>query len=138
RENLTLLQRNTIVGITLAAAFLSVLTQFLLITAFPKIMSEFEVNSTQVQWLTTGYMLTIAVLIPVTAYFIDTFRTRNLMLSAMILFFIGTFVGLIAPSFSILLIGRIIQGMGSGIMIPLMQTILFLLFPREKRGFAMG
>ncbi|HLQ95785.1 MAG TPA: MDR family MFS transporter [Pseudogracilibacillus sp.] len=138
RENLTLLQRNTIVGITLAAAFLSVLTQFLLITAFPKIMSEFEVNSTEVQWLTTGYMLTIAVLIPVTAYFIDTFRTRNLMLSAMTLFFVGTFVGLIAPTFSILLIGRIIQGMGSGIMIPLMQTILFLLFPREKRGFAMG
>src|SRR5699024_6857345 len=105
---------------------------------FPKIMSEFEVNSTEVQWLTTGYMLTIAVLIPVTAYFIDTFRTRNLMLSAMTLFFVGTFVGLIAPTFSILLIGRIIQGMGSGIMIPLMQTILFLLFPREKRGFAMG
>lgn len=138
RENLTLLQRNTIVAITLAAAFLSVLTQFLLITAFPKIMSEFTVNSTEVQWLTTGYMLTIAILIPVTAYFIDTFRTRTIMLSAMTLFFIGTLIGLLAPSFSILLIGRIIQGMGSGMMIPLMQTILFLLFPREKRGFAMG
>ena len=138
RDNLTLLQRNTIVGITLAAAFLSVLTQFLLITAFPKIMSDFAINSTEVQWLTTAFMLTVAVLIPVTAYFIDTFRTRTLMLSAMSLFFIGTFVGLIAPSFPTLLIGRIIQGMGSGIMIPLMQTILFLLFPREKRGFAMG
>src|SRR5699024_8286608 len=85
-----------------------------------------------------AFMLTVAVLIPVTAYFIDTFRTRTLMLSAMSLFFIGTFVGLIAPSFPTLLIGRIIQGMGSGIMIPLMQTILFLLFPREKRGFAIG
>src|SRR5699024_3597021 len=138
RDNLTLLQRNTIVGITLAAAFLSVLTQFLLITAFPKIMSDFAINSTEVQWLTTAFMLTVAVLIPVTAYFIDTFRTRTLMLSAMSLFFIGTFVGLIAPSFPKLLIGRIIQGMGSGIMIPLMQTILFLLFPREKRGLAMG
>src|SRR5699024_8933715 len=65
-------------------------------------------------------------------------KTRNLMLSAMLLFFIGTLIGLVAPSFSILLIGRIFQGIGSGIMIPLMQTILFLLYPREKRGFGMG
>src|SRR5699024_10664250 len=106
--------------------------------AFPKIMQEFAVNSTEVQWLTTGYMLTAAILIPITAYFIDTFKTRNLMLSAMLLFFIGTLIGLVAPSFSILLIGRIFQGIGSGIMIPLMQTILFLLYPRENRGFAMG
>src|SRR5699024_11286413 len=95
------------------------------------------VNSTEVQWLTTGYMLTAAILIPITAYFIDTFKTRNLMLSAMLLFFIGTLIGLVAPSFSILLIGRIFKGIGSGIMIPLMQTILFLLYPREKRAFAM-
>src|SRR5699024_11458536 len=80
----------------------------------------------------------VAVLIPVTAYFIDTFRAREWMLSAMSLFFIGAFGGLIAPSFPPLLIGRSIQGMGSGIMIPLRQTILFLLLPREKRGFAMG
>lgn len=130
--------KRLIVAITLSASFLSVLTQFLLITAFPKIMQEFAVNSTEVQWLTTGYMLTAAILIPITAYFIDTFKTRNLMLSAMLLFFIGTLIGLVAPSFSILLIGRIFQGIGSGIMIPLMQTILFLLYPREKRGFAMG
>ncbi|WP_077325361.1 hypothetical protein [Virgibacillus siamensis] len=65
--NLTRLQRRLIVAITLSAAFLSVLTQFLLITAFPKIMDEFQINSTEVQWLTTSYMLTIAVLIPITA-----------------------------------------------------------------------
>lgn len=136
--NLPRFHRRLIVAITLSASFLSVLTQFLLITAFPKIMQEFAVNSTEVQWLTTGYMLTAAILIPITAYFIDTFQTRKLMLSAMFLFFIGTITGLLAPSFSVLLIGRIFQGIGSGIMIPLMQTILFLLYPREKRGFAMG
>jgi len=136
--HLTTRQRNLIVMTTLSASFLSVLMQFLLITAFPKIMQEFKINSTEVQWLTTGFMLTIAILIPITAYFIDTFKTRTLMLSAMSLFFMGTFIGLIAPSFSILLIGRIIQGMGSGIMIPLMQTILFLIYPKEKRGYAMG
>src|SRR5699024_1855602 len=124
--------------ITLSASFLSVLMQFLLITAFPKIMVEFSINSTEVQWLTTSFMLTVAILIPITAFFIDKFKTRTLMISAISLFFTGTFIGLIAPSFPILIAGRIIQGMGSGIMIPLMQTILFLIYPKEKRGFAMG
>ena len=136
--NLTNSQRNIIIGITLTASFLSVLMMFLLITAFPKIMEEFHVNSTQVQWLTTGFMLTMAILIPVTAYFIDTFSTRAVMLSAMGLFVLGTFISLIANTFVVLLIGRIIQGMGSGIMMPLMQTILYLIFPREQRGYAMG
>jgi len=131
-------KRYTLVSITLSASFLAVLTQFLFITAFPKIMAEFNINSTEVQWLTTTYMLTIAIMIPITAYFIDTFRTKTLMFSAMMLYFLGTFIGFLAPNFSLLLIGRIFQGLGSGIMIPLMQTILFILFPREKRGFAMG
>lgn len=60
------------------------------------------------------------------------------MLSAMSLFFVGTFIGMIAPSFPVLIAGRVIQGIGSGVMIPLMQTVLFLLYPKEKRGFAMG
>lgn len=131
-------QRRLIVAITLSASFLSVLTQFLLITAFPRIMQEFSVNSTEVQWLSTSFMITVAILIPITAYFIDTFKTRTLMLGAMFLFFLGTLIALVAPSFSVLIIGRIIQGAGSGIMIPLMQTILYLIFPREKRGYAMG
>lgn len=136
--NLTRIQRNLIVTITLSSSFLSVLMQFLLITAFPKIMSEFNINSTEVQWLTTTFMLTSAVLIPITAFFIDRFKTRTLMLGAMFLFLLGTFIGFLAPSFPILIIGRIIQGMGSGMMIPLMQTILFLIYPKEKRGYAMG
>src|SRR5699024_7226096 len=82
--------------------------------------------------------LTVAILIPITAYLIDRLKTRTLMMSAMTLFFTGTLISFVAPSFSILIAGRIIQGMGSGIMIPLMQTIMFLIYPKEKRGFAMG
>src|SRR5699024_3757367 len=131
-------QRNLIVTITLSAAFLSVLMMFLLITAFPIIMKQFHVNSIEVQWLTTGFMLTMTILIPITAYLIDTFKTRTVIISAMALFIIGTVISLFATSFSILLLGRIFQGMGSGIMMPLMQTILYLIYPREKRGYAMG
>lgn len=137
-HDLSLFHRRLIVGITLSAAFLSVLTQFLLITAFPKIMVDFQVSSTQVQWLTTSYMITMAILIPITAFFIDRFKTRTLMMSALTLFILGTFIALVAPSFSFLILGRVIQGMGSGVMIPLMQTILFLIYPREQRGYAMG
>jgi len=137
-DNLTTTQRRIIVALTLSSSFLSVLMMFLLITAYPRIMQEFTINSTEVQWLTTSFMLTVAVLIPITAYFIDTFTTRTVMISAMILFLTGTFIGFIAQSFPVLIIGRLIQGIGSGIMIPLMQTILYLIFPREKRGAAMG
>ncbi|QHS24145.1 multidrug efflux MFS transporter [Virgibacillus sp. MSP4-1] len=136
--DLSPLHRRLIIATTLSAAFLSVLTQFLLITAFPKIMDEFAIDSTDVQWLTTSYMITAAILIPITAYFIDRFKTRTLMMSAMILFFAGTLLGLFAPSFPFLIAGRVVQGIGSGIMIPLMQTIMFLLYPKEKRGAAMG
>src|SRR5690625_4621298 len=124
--HLTTRQRNLIVMTTLSASFLSVLMQFLLITAFPKIMQEFKINSTEVQWLTTGFMLTIAILIPITAYFIDTFKTRTLMLSAMSLYIIGTIVGLFAPTFSVLIISRIIQAMGSGVMCLLLMSVFFL------------
>lgn len=137
-QDLSLFHRRLIVGITLSAAFLSVLTQFMLITAFPKIMVDFQVNSTQVQWLTTGYMITMAILIPITAFFIDTFKTRTLMMTAMLFYILGTFIALLAPSFSVLLLGRVIQGIGSGVMIPLMQTILFLIYPKHQRGYAMG
>ena len=137
-EFLSPVHRKLMVAIALASSFLSVLTQFLLITAFPKIMAEFEINASEVQWLTTSFMLAVAVLIPMTAYLIDKFKTRTLMISAMFLFSLGTVLGLFSPSFEVLLAGRIIQGISSGIMMPLMQTILFLVYPRGKRGYAMG
>src|SRR5699024_5667357 len=136
--NISLKYRRLIVAMSLSAAFLSVLTQFLLITAYPRIMVEFEINASEVQWLTTGYMLALAIFTPMSAYLIDKFKARPLMIAAMSLFILGTVLGFFAPSFSILLFGRIIQCVSSGIMMPLMQTLLFLIYPREKRGYAMG
>src|SRR5699024_399275 len=78
------------------------------------------------------------IMIPITAFLIDRFTTRSLFLTAMGVFSIGTFLCAIAPSFTLLLIGRILQGTGAGIMMPLLQTIMFLIFPVDKRGTAMG
>src|SRR5690625_6867157 len=91
-DNISLFHRRLIVSITLSAAFLSVLTQFMLITAFPKIMIVFKVKSTQFQWLTTGYMITMAILIPITAFFIFRFKTRTLIISAMLFYILVTMI----------------------------------------------
>src|SRR5699024_5368324 len=121
-----------------SAVNLSVLRQYLLITAFLKIMIDFKVKSSLVQWLTMGYMITITILILITAFFIYRLKSRSLIMSEMLFYILGTTIALFAPSFSTLLIGRIVQGVGSGIMIPLMQTILFLVYPKDQRGYAMG
>src|SRR5690625_7893101 len=75
-------------------------------------------------------------MIPITAFLIERFTTRKLFLTAMSLFAFGTAVAAAAPSFILLLIGRVFQASGAGIMMPLLQTIMFLIFPVEKRGTA--
>src|SRR5699024_11054537 len=75
---------------------------------------------------------------PITAFLIERFSTRGLFLTAMSTFALGTLIAALAPDFSFLLIARVAQAAGAGIMMPLMQTILFLIYPVEKRGTAMG
>lgn len=124
--------------IVLVGAVVSILNQTLLTTALPSIMVDLHVSANIAQWLTTVFMLVNGVMIPFAAFLIGTFTTRQLFFASMSFFGVGTLVCGIAPTFSILLAGRIIQAVGSGIMIPLIQTIFMLIFPPEKRGFAMG
>ncbi|CAM3971132.1 MDR family MFS transporter [Lederbergia lenta] len=130
--------RNLIIGILLSASFVTILNQTLIIIAIPPIMSDFQINPSQAQWLTTAFMLTNGILIPVTAFFIERFSSKHLLVAALSIFSLGTLVGAIAPSFSMLLLARIVQAVGAGIMMPLMQTVMLTLFPPEKRGSAMG
>lgn len=130
--------RNLIVGILLSASFVTILNQTLIIIAIPPIMNEFQIDPSQAQWLTTAFMLTNGILIPVTAFLIEKFSSKHLLIAALSIFSLGTLIGAIAPSFSILLLARIVQAVGAGIMMPLMQTVMLTLFPPEKRGAAMG
>ncbi|HLR75058.1 MAG TPA: MDR family MFS transporter [Virgibacillus sp.] len=130
--------RNLIMGILLAASFVTLLNQTLIIIAIPPIMNEFQIDPAMAQWLTTAFMLTNGILIPVTAFLIEKFSSKSLLIAALSIFSFGTLIGAIAPSFSFLLVARIIQGVGAGIMMPLMQTVILTLFPPEKRGSAMG
>ena len=124
--------------VLLSGAFVTILNQTLLGTALPPIMKDLNLSGSTAQWLQSVFMLVNGIMIPVTAFLIDKFTTRRLFLTAMGLFTLGTLLCAIAPSFSILMAGRVLQASGAGIMMPLMQTILFLSFPINRRGTAMG
>ncbi|MBY0147532.1 DHA2 family efflux MFS transporter permease subunit [Neobacillus niacini] len=127
-----------IVGLLLAGAFIAILNQTLMITAIPPIMEEMNVTANSAQWLTTVFMLVNGIMIPISAFLLEKFTTRQLFISAMSVFTLGTIVCGIAPNFEILLLGRVIQSVGAGVMLPLMTTVFLLIFPVNKRGSAMG
>ncbi|MBB6450722.1 EmrB/QacA subfamily drug resistance transporter [Geomicrobium halophilum] len=128
----------SIVVVLLTGAFMAILNQTLLTTALPHIMSDLGITADMGQWLNSAFMLVNGVMIPITAFLIEKFTTRKLFFTAMGLFTLGTLLCALAPNFAFLIGGRIIQAAGAGIMLPLMQTVLLLMFPIERRGFAMG
>ncbi|ULA54830.1 putative multidrug resistance protein EmrY [Staphylococcus aureus] len=138
KVELTTRRRNFIVAVMLISAFVAILNQTLLNTALPSIMRELNINESTSQWLVTGFMLVNGVMIPLTAYLMDRIKTRPLYLAAMGTFLLGSIVAALAPNFGVLMLARVIQAMGAGVLMPLMQFTLFTLFSKEHRGFAMG
>lgn len=130
--------RKTIVALLLAGSFIAILNQTLMITAIPPLMEEMGITANTGQWLTTVFMLVNGIMIPVSAFLLERFSTRQLFITAMSIFVIGTAVSGFAPNFPTLLVGRVIQSAGAGVMLPLMQIVFLLIFPIEKRGSAMG
>lgn len=136
--NVKSFNRKTIVGVLIAASFVSLLNQTLLIVAIPPFMEEFGIDPNQAQWVTTAFMLMNGIMIPVTAFLIEKFSSKALLILAISIFSLGTLLGAVAPSFNVLIVARIIQAMGAGILMPLMQTVMLTIYPPEKRGTAMG
>lgn len=132
------LHRGTIVMVLVVGAFVAILNQTLLNVAIPHLMTAFNASADTIQWLSTGYMLTNGVVIPLTAYLIARFTTRQLFITSMILFAVGSFICSIAFGFPMMLFGRVVQAAGAGIMMPLMMTVILNIYPPEVRGKAMG
>ncbi|MBU9721475.1 MULTISPECIES: MDR family MFS transporter [Bacillaceae] len=130
--------RKLIVTLLLSGTFIAILNQTLMITAIPPIMHEMNITPNTAQWLTTVFMLVNGIMIPISAFFIEKYTTRQLFMTAMGLFTLGTVIGALAPNFEVLLLARIIQSAGAGILLPLMQTVFLMIFPVNKRGAAMG
>ena len=119
-------------------SFVSILNQTILTTALPKIMEYFNITASTGQWLTTAFMLVSAIMIPLTALLLEKISTKKLLMFSMLMFGAGTIICALSTNFEFLLIGRIVQAVGAGIMTPLISTALLLIFPPEKRGSAMG
>lgn len=130
--------RSLLIAVLLIGTFCTVLNQTLLATAFPTLMKEFDISASTVQWLTTGFLLVNGIMIPISAWLINSFSSKKLYISAMTTFLIGTIICFIAQNFPVLLAGRLIQAVGVGLSMPLLQNIMLTIFPPEKRGSAMG
>lgn len=118
--------------------FLAILNQTLLNVALPHITNEYGITTNTAQWLLTGYMLVNGVLIPLSAFLIERFGVRILFLAAMFCFTLGALICGVAGSFSLLLIGRLIQAVGGGVLSPLVMSVILFIFPPEMRGKGMG
>ncbi|MBA1394046.1 MFS transporter, partial [Lactobacillus sp. XV13L] len=119
-------------------AFVGMLSETSLNIALPQLMKAFNINSGAVQWLVTGYMLVIGVILPFSSLLTKWFTTRQIVIIGLLDFIVGAVIAALAPTFTILLVGRMIQGLGTGLILPLMFTVAMLIFPPYKLGTAMG
>lgn len=131
-------KRMPIMVALMMGAFVATLNETLLGNALPVLMKEFQVDATTIQWLTAAYLLVVGALIPVTALIQQWFTTRKIFLTAMLTFLTGTIVAATASAFMPLLFGRVIQAIGTGLIIPLLMNTLLNIYPAEKRGSVMG
>ena len=131
-------KENRVIWLLLAAAFVAILNETTMGVAIPHLIGDLGITAVDAQWLTTAFMLTMAVVIPTTGFLLNRFSTRTMYATAMGLFSAGTFVALIAPGFPVLLVARVIQASGTAIMMPLLMTTLMTVVPPHLRGRMMG
>lgn len=120
------------------SAMVMILNETILSVALPSIMTDFGVPATTAQWLTTGFMLTMAIVIPTTGFLLQRFTTRAIFLAAQAVFLAGTVVAALAPVFPVLLVGRILQATGTALIMPLLMTVAMTVVPPQRRGTVMG
>ena len=131
-------QHRVVIAVLMVAAFTVILNETVMSVALPVLQEDLGVVLSVAQWLTTAYMLTMAVVIPLTGFLIQRVRTRRLFVLAMGLFSAGTLAAALAPGFAVLLAARVVQASGTAIMMPLLMTTVMTLVPAARRGVMMG
>lgn len=127
-----------VISVLTAAAFVVILNETLMLNALPPLMDAFGVDARAGQWLTTGFLLTMAVVIPMTGWLLQRLSIRTAFVLAMSVFLIGTATAALAPTFGVLLAGRIVQASGTAVMMPLLMTTIMTMVPLHRRGAVMG
>ena len=128
----------TTIGVLLVSAFVVILNETIMNVALPRLMHEFQVSPSAIQWLATAFLLTMSVVIPTTGYLLNRLPIRTVFVLAMGLFSAGTLLAGLAPGFEVLLVARVIQASGTAIMMPLLMTTVLDLVPPHRRGAIMG
>ncbi|MGH8918919.1 MAG: DHA2 family efflux MFS transporter permease subunit, partial [Actinomycetes bacterium] len=128
----------TVIGVLLVSTFVVILNETIMAVALPVLLVDLQVEASVGQWLTAGFLLTMAVVIPITGYLIRRVPTRLLYGIAMTLFSIGTLIAAVSPGFGILMAARVVQASGTAIMLPLLMTTVMTLVPPSRRGAVMG
>lgn len=129
------------VGVLFSVAFGSFLATFnetFLNVALNPIMESMQVNAGTVQWLTTAYMLAAAIMVPVTGFLYRKVPTKRLFLTALFLLLAGTLIGAAAPSFGVLVLARVVQALGTGMIVPLGMNLILAVSPHDKLGTYLG
>lgn len=121
-----------------ALAFIGILTETVMTVLFPALMREFHVDTATVQWITTIYLLTVAATMPMSSFLKRRFRLKRIFVAAVALALVGSVIMIVAHAFPLLIVARIIQGIGSGVATPLMMNIILEQSPRSKIGRLMG
>ena len=127
-----------VIWLLLIAAFVAILNETTMGIAIPVLNETLGIPEEQGQWFTSAFMLTMAVVIPTTGFLLQRFTTRQIFLAAISAFTLGTLICLVAPGFTTLLLGRIVQAGGTGIMMPLLMTTMMNVVPAHSRGRMMG
>lgn len=135
---LTKMQRNWFVITLLGATFAMSISQSALTTAYPSIMQQFGLTAQTVQWLTTGFMLMMTIMMPVSPWLIANFKFKALFNTILVTFIIGTLMAVLAPTWPILIVGRLIEGIAVGALFPTFQSVLLTITPEAQRGQVMG
>ncbi len=119
-------------------AFMAILDGSIINVALPRLMAIFNVNPSQIQWIMTSYLLTSGVVVPVTGYLGDKFGYKKVYIYSMMAFTLGSALCGIAWSNNSLIVFRVVQALGGGMLIPLSMSIIYRIIPRQKMGMAMG
>lgn len=127
-----------IIWLLLGAAFVAILNETTMGVAIPHLIGDLGITAVQAQWLTTAFMLTMAVVIPISGFLLQRFTTRTVFVAAMSLFSLGTLIAFLSPGFPLLVVARVVQATGTAIMMPLLMTTIMTLVPPQIRGRIMG
>ncbi len=131
-------EANRVIWLLLIAAFVAILNETTMGVAIPHLIDDLAITAVAAQWLTTAFMLTMAVVIPITGFLLQRLSTRAVFATAMGLFSGGTLIAVLAPGFEVLIAARVVQASGTAIMMPLLMTTLMTVVPPHVRGRMMG